>query len=202
MPFIKGTFSQVSKSSYFSQVFDTICKFYQTVVYLQQRNNISLFVHQQWNLIKNRTSWSTSQLTDYHVVHLCLQQNQQSHPETVLSRWNLGVGSKCLRQNKLHSTSLLHQLKHKSSRNSMALLANSSNHLCTVYWKIPVWVPADFSLMFYVFRIFKQSKKLTQPEAPPFFLAECMDLSPCIATQWWKPHGFQRHLYHPSPSSL
>lgn len=40
----------------------------------------------------DRSSWSTLCSVNKRCVDLYLQLNHQSSPETVLSRWNLGVG--------------------------------------------------------------------------------------------------------------
>lgn len=75
---------------------------------------------------------------DKHCLYLYLQRNHQSNPETVLSRWNIGVGHEPLRQNKPHSTP--HPRVHTKINPTET---DPVEPLCMVYWKIPDWIPTD-----------------------------------------------------------
>lgn len=124
-----------------------------------------------------KTRWTTTHLSKYR-LYLYLQHRHQSSPETVLSRWNLGVGHESLRQNKPHSApSLPYPRKDKPCRNTTDFLTDSVEPLCTIYWKIPVWVPTDVPLMF----LFVWRPNETMP-----FQSLCMDFNSSTAPQWWK----------------
>lgn len=72
-----------------------------------------------------------------HPVYLYLQRNHHSSPDTVLSRWNLGVGHESLTK-QTSQFSQLYLYQDKSCRNSMDFLPDSTYQLRMVYWKIPV----------------------------------------------------------------
>lgn len=120
---------------------------------------------------------------DKHCLYLYLQRNHQSNPETVLSRWNIGVGHEPLRQNKPHSTP--HPRVHTKINPTET---DPVEPLCMVYWKIPDWIPTN--VPFDVFICLK-TEWTNAPE--PL----CMDSNSTTAPQWWKLLSCSSLTHHP-----
>lgn len=120
---------------------------------------------------------------DKRCLYLYLQRNHHSNPETVLSRWNIGVGHESLRQNKPHSTP--HPRIHTKINPTET---DPVEPLCMVYWKIPDWIPTDVPLM--VLFVCRQNEQM-----PPEPL--CMDWNSTTAPQWWKLLSCSPLTHHP-----
>lgn len=72
----------------------------------------------------------------------------------------------------------------------MDFLPDSVHQLCMVYWEIPVWLPAVVSLMFYLFRTWKQNEKYPPTDPSPLFVRQVH--LPSSSTM----HGFESQHCH------